>query len=197
MLSHLGAITGEPGFAAGAVGLVAWGASTARLPAGRAALLGALVLALAAIAALIVPVVVLYLPPLAIYPGLGALFAVSLRRGREPIVSRFARLERGGGELPPDLLSYTRVLTVLWVLFFAIMGCVSLGLALWASVETWSLFTNLIGYLLVAAFFVGEYFYRRQRYRHYRHGDFVEFLRRIPSYRLGAEARHGRPVDGL
>lgn len=194
-MSHLGAVTGEPGLAAGGLVLVAWSVLATRLCAARALLLGALVLAAALALSVLEPAAVLYLPPLAIYAALGALFGASLRRGREPMVSRFARIERGA-ELPPDLARYTRVLTVLWVAFFAAMACASLALALWAGVTAWSLFTNVIGYVLVAAFFAGEYAYRRRRYRHYRHAGFVEFLRRIPSYRIWAGPPRERPADG-
>lgn len=191
VLSHLGAVTGQPGLAAAGLLLVAWSLLATRLRAGQAALYGALALALAVAVTLLMPAAVLYAPPLAVYLALGALFAASLRRGREPIVSRFARIEHGGA-LPADLLRYTRGLTGLWVAFFAVMACTSLGLALWGSAESWSLFTNLIGYLLVAAFFLGEYLYRRLRYRHYPHPGLVEFLRRLPSYRVVG----GLPQEG-
>lgn len=195
VLSHLSAVTGEPGAAAAGLVLVAWSVLATQTRALRAVPIGALVLALAAAATLLVPAAVLYAPPLAVFVTLGALFAASLRRGREPMISRFARIERGG-ELPPDLARYTRTLTRLWVVFFAAMACASLGLALWASVAAWSAFTNLIGYLLVATFFVGEYAYRRAHFRHYRHAGFVDFLRRIPSYRLGGGPPRERPADG-
>jgi uncharacterized membrane protein len=195
VLSHLSAVTGEPGVAAAGLVLVAWSVLGMHLRAARAALLGAAALGFAVAFTFLAPAAVLYAPPLGVYLGLGTVFAASLRRGREPVVSRFARLERGG-ELPPDLLRYTRILTRLWVLFFATMACISLGLAIWASAQAWSVFTNLVGYLLVAAFFLGEYGYRRLRFKHYRHAGFADFLRRIPGYRLGAAPPHESPADG-
>lgn len=193
-MSHLGAVTGEPGVAAVGLALVGWGVFAARMRALPAALLGALVLALGLLFTRVFPAAVLYVPPLAIYLGLGATFAASMRRGHEPLVSRFARLEHGG-ELPPDLVRYTRILTGLWVLFFAAMGSVSLGLALWGTVEAWSVFTNFVSYVLLALFFVAEYLVRRWRYRNHAHAGFVEFLRRIPSYRIGAR-QPGGSADG-
>ena len=120
--------------------------------------------------------------PLAVNLALCWLFGRTLAAGREPMIARFARLERGA-ELPPDLARYARALTAVWAGFFAAMAAVSLGLALWGSVLAWSLFTNVINYALVALFFVGEYAYRRVRFRHYRHPSPLEVMRRLHTYR--------------
>lgn len=138
---------------------------------------------------------VLYAPPVALYALLAGSFALSLRAGHEPLVSRFARLERGG-ELPADLARYTRVLTVLWIAFFIVMGTVSAALALSGPAERWSLFTNFVSYLLLGAFFLAEYLYRRLRYRHHRHAGLLEFLRRLPGYRLAGRAQREGMADG-
>ncbi len=120
--------------------------------------------------------------PLAINLALCALFGRTLAAGREPMIARFARLERGG-ELPDDLARYARALTVAWTGFFAAMAAVSLSLALWGSVLAWSLFTNVVNYALVALFFVGEYVVRRIRFRHYHHLSPIEVVRRLHTYR--------------
>jgi uncharacterized membrane protein len=149
---------------------------------------------LAAVTAFLPPAL-LYAPPLALYGLLAGSFALSLRAGHEPLVSRFARLERGG-DLPPDLARYTRILTVLWVAFFVSMGTVSVVLALLGPVERWSLFTNFVSYLLLGAFFLAEYLFRRLRYRHHRHAGFLEFLRRLAGYRLARRAQREGTADG-
>ena len=120
--------------------------------------------------------------PLAVNLALCGLFGRTLAAGREPMIARFARLERGA-ELPADLARYTRALTAAWTGFFAAMAAVSLGLALWGSVLAWSLFTNVINYALVALFFVAEYVVRRVRFRHYRHLSPLEVMRRLHTYR--------------
>ena len=120
--------------------------------------------------------------PLAVNLALCWLFGRTLAAGREPMIARFARLERGA-ELPADLARYARALTVAWTGFFAAMAAVSLGLALWGSVLAWSLFTNVVNYALVALFFVGEYVVRRIRFRHYRHLSPIEVVRRLHTYR--------------
>ncbi|CAI9120993.1 COG4648 family protein [Brytella acorum] len=68
------------------------------------------------------PAIAMGLDGVMIYAGaLGALLAVfarSLRKGREPIVSLFAR--RVHGPLRPDVARYTRRLTIFWSLFFVL-----------------------------------------------------------------------------
>src|SRR5262245_50482581 len=91
--------------------------------------------------------------PLAVNLALCWLFGRTLAAGREPMIARFARVERGAG-LPADLARYARSVTVAWTGFFAAMAAASLGLALWGSMLAWSLFTNVINYALVALLFV-------------------------------------------
>src|SRR5574341_2539028 len=103
----------------------------------------------------------LYVPPVAINLALCWLFGRTLRNGRVPLIARFAMMEQG--ELSEELARYTRTLTWLWTLLFAAAAAASLVLALSGSRDAWSLFTNLINYLLVAALFLGEFAYRRLR----------------------------------
>jgi len=119
----------------------------------------------------------LYLPPVAINLGLCWLFGRTLARGRVPLIARFAILERG--ELSDELATYTRMLTWLWTLLFAGAALASLLLALSGNRDAWSLFTNLVNYLLVAALFLGEFAWRRLRYRGYRHQSPLELLRNV------------------
>src|SRR5512135_1104809 len=189
-LSHLAVVSGDARWAALGLALLAWSALAARVRPALAALSG-LALGLGALW----PAAVLFAPPLAVYLALAGAFAATLRNGHEPMVSRFARIERGS-ELPPDLARYTRVLTGLWVLFFVIMATISFALAFAGPRELWSVFTNLVSYALLALFFVGEYLYRRIRFRHHRHAGLVEFLRRLPSYRPWGKPQHGRLADG-
>lgn len=118
----------------------------------------------------------LFLPPVVVNLLLCWLFGRTLRAGREPLISLFARLERG--ELVAELARYTRRLTLIWAWFFALMAAASLGLALFADRALWSLF-NDISYLLVALLFFGEFVYRRVRYRRYPHASALQVIRRI------------------
>lgn len=119
----------------------------------------------------------LYVPPVAINLGLCWLFGRTLRRGRVPLIARFALMEQG--TLTPELAAYTRTLTWLWTLLFAGAAAASLLLALSGNRDAWSIFTNFLNYLLVAGLFLGEFVYRRLRFRSYRHQSPLQLLRNV------------------
>lgn len=123
------------------------------------------------------PEIVLYAPPVLINLALAVTFGRSLRAGRVPIITRFAELERT--TLTADLTLYTRRLTCAWAAFFTAMATLSLALAAFASPDTWSAFSNIVNYVLVGIFFVGEYCYRRRRFRQYRHATLLELVRNV------------------
>jgi len=120
----------------------------------------------------------LKLPPVVLDLAVATWFGRSLAPGEEPVISWFARLVRGV-DLPQDLARYTRNSTIIWTVFLAGMAGVAAALALLATPQTWSLFANGISYLLFGALFVGEYVYRRLRYRHHAHPHFAEVIRTI------------------
>lgn len=115
-----------------------------------------------------------YLPPILINVGLAAWFGMTLRAGREPMISRFARVERG--TLEPDLVAYTRRLTVAWTLFFLAMAAASSALAVLPSRAPWMWFTAFGNWLCVAALFFGEHVYRRKRFAQYAHASPMQLL---------------------
>jgi uncharacterized membrane protein len=119
----------------------------------------------------------LFVPPLLINLALAWLFGRTLVRGRVPLIARFAIMEQG--TLSAELVAYTRTLTWLWTLLFIAAAAVSLALALSGHRDAWSLFTNLLNYVLVAALFLGEFVYRRLRYRNYRHHSPLQLLRNV------------------
>jgi uncharacterized membrane protein len=117
-------------------------------------------------------------PPILFNLALAIWFGRSLLPGEEPVIGWFARLERGA-ELPQDLSGYTRGLTVIWTVFFIAMALSALALALFAGPQAWSVFANGVDYLLVGVLFVGEYVYRRLRYRHHRHASLAYHIRSV------------------
>jgi uncharacterized membrane protein len=119
----------------------------------------------------------LYVPPVAINLALCWLFGRTLARGRVPLISRFALMEQG--VLSDELAAYARRVTWLWTLLFAGAAAASAALALSGNRDAWSLFTNLVNYLLVAALFLGEFVYRRLRFRNYRHQSPLQLLRNV------------------
>jgi uncharacterized membrane protein len=109
-----------------------------------------------------------FLPPILIYVFLCWAFARTLAPGKEPLVTRIARLVRDG-PLPEPLVRHTRRVTWLWAVALALMAGTSLGLARFAEPATWSFFTNILSYALLGALFVLEYLYRLVRYPEIRH----------------------------
>ncbi|MGH8738032.1 MAG: hypothetical protein ACREVC_11800, partial [Burkholderiales bacterium] len=119
------------------------------------------------------------LPPVLIDLALCWLFGRTLRSGAEPLVTSFAR-HAHGGVLPPDLPAYTRRVTLAWALLFAAMAGVAAGLAAFGPLRAWSLFVYAGSPALVAALFLGEFAWRRVRFRHHprqRLADMLQYLR--------------------
>lgn len=124
----------------------------------------------------------LFVPPIVINLGLAWLFGRTLVRGRVPLIARFAIMEQG--TLSAELVTYTRTLTWLWTLLFIAAAAVSLALGLSGHRDAWSLFTNFLNYVLVAALFLGEFVYRRLRFRNYRHHSPLQLLRNVRGTKL-------------
>lgn len=125
---------------------------------------------------------VLYWPPILINTGLLLLFSHSLSAGRTPVITRYAALIRGG--LPPGVAEYTRKVTWAWSMAFALLTLESIALALYAPVELWSLFTNVLNYLFIALFFVLEYSARRYFLPDVEHAGFLVFCRKLVTTNL-------------
>lgn len=97
--------------------------------------------------------------PVLINLALLALFAGSLCSGM-PIIERLARLQEP--ELPPSAVRYTRKVTWVWAGFFSVNAAIATGLALWAPITWWTLYTGLIAYLLMGLLFAGEWLVRQR-----------------------------------
>jgi uncharacterized membrane protein len=85
---------------------------------------------------------------------LGMVFGRSLIRRREPLVTVFARLIHE--TMTPELLRYTRQVTLAWTLFFLASVAVSILLFACAPIAVWSVFANILALPLVATMFVVE-----------------------------------------
>jgi len=94
----------------------------------------------------------------------------------------------------PALLAYARRLTLAWSLLFVLLALLNLLLALlavphgllasaglpppWGVPQAiWSLFANLLNYLIVGMFFVAEFAYRRRRFRDLPYRTLAQFVR--------------------
>ncbi len=90
-------------------------------------------------------------------------FGRTLKHGREPLITSIAR--RVHGSLTPDIEIYTRRVTVAWSLFFLLQVIVSSGLYIFAPLEVWSMFINILNAPSIVLMFIVEYTYRVLRYR--------------------------------
>jgi uncharacterized membrane protein len=139
---------------------------------------------------------VLFAPPVLLNAWLAWLFGHTLARGGTPLIERLVRLLQPPG-LPfePGVIAYARRLTGLWTGLFVLLGTTSLVLAALATpggllevaglaapvtvpLETWSLFANLVNYLVVGAAFLIEFAYRRRRFPGRPYRNLVDFFRR-------------------
>lgn len=139
----------------------------------------------------------LYAPPVLITGFIAWTFARTLAPARTPLIERFVRLMHGPGE-PIDVAirDYARRLTGIWAALLTTLSTVNLTLALLAvptgllislGIEpympvpqaVWSLFANVLNYVIVAVFFVGEHLYRRQRFPLEPYRNVFQFIRRV------------------
>lgn len=80
-------------------------------------------------------------------------FGMTLVRGPS-MIERFARLIEPN--LPESGVRYTRIVTAIWVAFFAVNGAVAVWTALYAPWRTWTLYNGLIAYIAMGVIAGGE-----------------------------------------
>lgn len=103
---------------------------------------------------------VFFLQHLAINLVLAVVFGRTLFGGREPLVTRFARMIHG--EIPPEVERYSRKVTVAWTALFIAIGVASCALYLGGWLAAWSFLANFLNPMLLAAMFVLEYAVRHR-----------------------------------
>ena len=139
----------------------------------------------------------LFIAPVLVPGFMTGVFGSSLLAGQTPVIEQLIHLMQPPGETPEEAVwVYARTLTLAWTLLFVVVATTNLVLALLAEpggllliggitppftvpLEWWSLFANLIGYLLVAAFFVIEYAYRRHRCPRQPYRNMLDFFLRV------------------
>jgi uncharacterized membrane protein len=109
---------------------------------------------------------VVALPSIAFNALIAIVFGLSLRPGRTPIILAIATWAMAPEPVKPDFQRYLRTLTLAWAIFFVTMGVIAAVLALAAPFSWWSLFTNVLSWPLIGAFFCGEYLVRRIGFPH-------------------------------
>jgi uncharacterized membrane protein len=90
------------------------------------------------------------------------LFGRTLLSGKEPLISQISR--HINGQLMPDIIEYTRHVTIAWCIFFALEVIASLLLYVFAPLAAWSFFINVLNLPLLIFMFVGEKAYRTLRF---------------------------------
>ena len=177
VLAHVALTRHDARWASAGLAILGWGllwgslspAPAAAISAGGVALVWWLVPQL--------PDLVIRASPVVINVFLCALFGLTLRRGQDPLITRFARLEHD--VLPLEVEQYTRRLTLLWTLFFAVMATITVVLWVGAGPTAFSLFVNVVDWVLLAGFLIGEYLYRRRRFPMYEHKSPLAILDRF------------------
>ncbi len=114
-------------------------------------------------------------------------FAITLRQGSTPLITRMAqRIHR---EFTPALRAYTGRLTRLWVAYFVAMSIACVALYAWAPWSWWSLFANLLTPVAALGFFVGEHVLR-----YWTHPEFerVSIAQAVRAYRQVSASGAGR-----
>jgi uncharacterized membrane protein/3-hydroxymyristoyl/3-hydroxydecanoyl-(acyl carrier protein) dehydratase len=158
---------------------------------------------------------VLFLPPVLLNVFLAWLFGHTLARNSTPLIERLVRLlQPPGVPAEPAVIRYAGRLTRAWTALFVMLAAVNLGLAacatpggllesigvpapLQVSRSVWSLFANVLNYVIVGAFFLLEYAYRRRRFRNRPYRNLPEFLRLAAAAGPALAATFGpRPVPG-
>lgn len=201
VIAHIAVARGSVDLTVIAIGLLAMVALLPSLFRGRA-------LAWAAVPAVIagcwwlsrtaLPVLPLYIAPVLIPAFLAWVFGQTLVADRKPLIAQLIRAMHSPGDPEPEdrVWTYARRLTLAWTVLFVVLASVNFLLALLAKPdglllasgltppltvpqEWWSLFANLIGYLLVAAFFAIEYAYRRYRFPSQPYRNMFDFMRRM------------------
>lgn len=201
VLAHFAVARNSAGLTIAALTLLAAISLLPGLARGAAAAWLAVPLVIAAywwLSTVAVPVLPLYVPPIIVPAFLAYVFGNTLRAGRTPLIAQLIRMLHVPGDDEPEsaVWSYARRLTAAWTALFVVLAALNLVLAalaesdgllltggiyppLTVSHELWSLFTNLIEYLVVAAFFLIEYAYRRQRFPRQPYRNMFDFIRRM------------------
>lgn len=89
----------------------------------------------------------------------GLTFACSLFE-EKTIIQKFAELQIN--PLPSEAVRYTRNVTKLWIVFFALNGLVAVSTVIYGDLSLWTLYNGCISYVLIGLLFAGEFIYRKK-----------------------------------
>jgi uncharacterized membrane protein len=202
LLAHVAALTRNPALIAASIALLVLAILLPGLLGRRVVawmLLAAASLGLSAIAGREQALLLLFLPPILINGFMAWVFGHTLWPGQVPLIERIIRiLHDSAASMDSNIAAYARHLTLAWACLFIVLSAVNLALAALArpggfllaiglnlpvtvSLDTWSLFANVLNYLIVGAFFAVEYWFRQQRFPQQTYRGFFDFIRRLAS----------------
>lgn len=101
-------------------------------------------------------------------------FGQTLIQKRTPLISAIATSIHG--PLTEDISRYTRGVTAAWTIFFLAQIALSLLIFYFFSIETWSLFANILNWPLVILMFMGEYICRKIMNPDFQHASIRESI---------------------
>jgi uncharacterized membrane protein len=104
------------------------------------------------------PLVGLKAYPVLVSVAFAVVFAYSLR-WPPTIVQRIARF--GQPDLPLEVNSYLRKVTIAWLIFFIVNAAISAATAASGNLRLWTLYNGLISYLAMGVMFAGEFLIRQ------------------------------------
>jgi uncharacterized membrane protein len=203
--AHLAVLSGRPGLIVASVGLLAALVLFPPLRRGRWwawCLLAAAACGLLALARSGAATLPLFVPPVLLNGFMAWVFGHTLRPGSVPLIERLVRALHETDEIDDAaIVRYARRLTWAWAVLLGALALVNLVLALCAApdgillalgvrppvtvpLEAWSLFANVLNYLILGAFFVGEYLFRQRVFPQQGYRNIVDFTQRVA--RLGA-----------
>jgi uncharacterized membrane protein len=202
LCAHLAVLSGRSSLIAASLGLLF---VVALLPALQRRNVLAWILLLSAAAGLVIlarsrsALLPLFVPPVLINGFMAWVFGRTLRPGHMPLIETLVRALHGPQSiLSEEILAYARRLTAAWASLLTALGILSLVLALLAEpgglllaagvrppvtvpLQVWSLFANVLNYVIVVAFFAVEYYLRRRRFPQQAYRGLVDFTRQVAS----------------
>ena len=202
VFAHVAILSGRAGLIAASIGLLAVLVLFPGLRSGRGWAWGLLIAAafgLYEAAKSGQSLLLLFLPPILLNGFMAWVFGNTLLPGRTPLIERAVVLLRGSSEgVTSDMTAYARRLTQIWTILFVALTTINLVLAALASpggllqaaglspgitipLEVWSLFANVLNYVIVAAMFAVEFQVRVRRFPQQSYGSFFAFIRRLAS----------------
>jgi uncharacterized membrane protein len=200
VFAHVAVLSGRPALIAASIGLLAVLVLFPGLRNGRPlawALLVSAALGLYQVAKSGQTLLLLFLPPILLNGFMAWVFGNTLLDGRTPLIERAIILLHGSSkDVTSEMASYARHLTLIWAMLFVVLATINLALAAVATpggmllsaglnprvtvpLGTWSLFANVLNYVIVGTLFAVEYKVRQRRFPQQSYGSFLNFIRRL------------------